>query len=472
MSYDTHAHTHSHYTDVVSSALADGARLASLYAATEGDAPVIRAVICRPDGTLETCTVAVRDSSVPSLVEVAPAAEWPEREAHDLHGVRFDGHEPLRPLVDHPHDLGTWTVPVSGDDAYEVAVGPIHAGVIESGHFRLHVVGDRILHLDLRLFYKHRGLERAAEGRPIDEALAYAQRACGACAVTNSVAYAHAAEQLCGLRPAGDIARARTVLLELERLWSHLNDIAAICSGAGLAAGNQRFAALCEDARRLNHHLAGHRFLFDSVDVGRSRLYVNGHDLERARDVLSRLQSDSASAWRELAFNATFQDRLVDIGVLTHGTALEHGAVGPAARSAGIAVDARSDEDGRLAYDGFTPVMSERPTGDVRARFEQRHAELRQTFALLGQLLETPIYPASCETGGRRDERAVARVESPRGATICALEAEGSTLTRLHLRTGSCTNWPVLARVVPGNLMPDFPLINKSFELCYACSDR
>jgi Ni,Fe-hydrogenase III large subunit len=464
--------THTHYHDAVSNALADGAQLASLYATTDRDAPLVRAVMREPGGTLETFSVAVTDGCVPSLVDVAPAAEWPEREAHDLHGVRFDGHEPLRPLVDHPRELASWTVPVAGDDVYQIAVGPIHAGVIESGHFRLHVVGDRILHLDLRLFYKHRGLERAAENQPLDAAIAYAQRACGACTVTNSVAYAHAAEQLHGLRPAGDVARARTLLLELERLWSHLNDIAAICSGAGLAAGNQRFAALCEDARRLNQQIAGHRFLFDSVDVGRSRLHLNDQDLECARDTIGRLRNASAAGWRELAFNASLQDRLVDVGVLGRDDALSLGAVGPVARSAGIAADARTDQTGWLNYDGFAPAMVDQPTGDVRARFAQRDAELRQTFDLLDGLLRAPIHPGFCVPGATPVEHAVARIESPRGATICALEAEGTTLTRMHLRTGSCANWPVLVRVVPGNLMPDFPLINKSFELCYACADR
>ena len=118
-------------------------------------------------------------------------------------GLRFDGHEPLRPLVDHDLDLARWTVPVRGHDAHQVAVGPIHAGVIESGHFRFHVVGDRILHLDARLFYKHRGLERAAEGRTLADGLAYAQRACAACAVSNALAYAHACEDATRARAAG-----------------------------------------------------------------------------------------------------------------------------------------------------------------------------------------------------------------------------------------------------------------------------
>jgi Ni,Fe-hydrogenase III large subunit len=466
------AERHAGYHRAVSEALAAGARLASVYATTDAGVPVVRAVLCRPDGALETLSVDVRDGSVPSLVDVAPAAEWCEREAHDLQHIRFDGHDPLRPLVDHPPDLSSWTVPVTGGDVYQLAVGPIHAGVIESGHFRLHVVGDRVLHLDLQLFYKHRGLERAAEGHPIDDAIAYAARACGACTVTNAVAYAQAAEQLRGLQPDGDVARARTLLLELERLWSHLSDVAAICSGVGLAAGNQRFASLCEEARRLNEAIAGHRFLFGSVDVGKSRLALDEHDLASARAVIGRLRTASARAWGDLGRNASFQDRLVDVGVLTRDAALALGAVGPVGRSAGIAVDARSAQDGLLSYDGFAPAAIERPAGDVRARLEQREAELRQCLDLLDGLLASPISPGACTPDRAPVAHAVTRVESPRGATICALEAAAGRVGRLHLHTGSYANWPVLARVVPGNLVPDFPLINKSFELCYACADR
>jgi Ni,Fe-hydrogenase III large subunit len=456
----------------VAEALAGGARLGTLYAAEDAGQPIIRAVVFAPDGTAESMSAAVRDGQAPSIVDIAPAAEWAEREAHDLRGVAFDGHEPLRPLVEHTPELSSWTVPVNGGDAYQVAVGPIHAGVIESGHFRFHVVGDRILYLDARLFYKHRGLERAAEGMPIDDAIVCAARACGGCAVTNRVAYAHAAEQLRGLRPSADVARARTVLLELERLWNHLNDIAAVCAGVGLAAGNQRFAALCEEARRLNAELAGHRLLFDTVQVGGSRLALDEHQCRSARGTLARVRTAVTASWRELVFNTSFQDRLIDVGVLARADARDWGAVGPAARAAGLAEDARADSGELLAYDGFEPARNERPAGDVRARLEQRELELHQTLAILERLLEQPIAPGSCAADAPPLEVAVARVESPRGATVCALERSGGRIARLHLRTGSYANWPVLARVAQGNLLPDFPLINKSFELCYACADR
>ena len=253
---------------------------------------------------------------MPSIVDLAPAADWDEREAADLYGIRFAGHEPLRPLVDHDLDLARWTVRVRGDDPYQIAVGPIHAGVIESGHFRFHVVGDRILHLDARLFYKHRGLERAAEGKTLDDGLAFASRACAACAVTNGVAYAHACEEALGLVPTAELARARTILLELERMWSHFNDIAAVCAGVGMAAGNNQFAALTERARRLNATLTGHRFLFGSVRVGGSDLALDSDAVRAAREEVAALRTESARSWRELLFNASFQDRLPDIGVV------------------------------------------------------------------------------------------------------------------------------------------------------------
>ena len=470
MSSDTGAHAR--YRDAVAGALAAGSKLAGLYASADDGRPAVRAVLCRPDGALDSVSVVVEDGHAPTIVDISPAAEWPEREAHDLHGVHFDGHEPLRPLVDHTGDLSAWTVPVDGPDAYQIAVGPIHAGVIESGHFRLHVVGDRILHLDVRLFYKHRGLERSAENVALVTAIAYAARACGACAVSNRAAYAHAAEQILGLRPTAEVARSRTLLLELERLWNHLNDVAAICAGVGLAAGNQRFAALCEDARQLNARIAGHRLLFDSVHVGGSRLELDHGERESARAVLAQLRAETAASWRDLVFNASFQDRLIDVGVLTRDQAAALGAVGPVARSAGLAEDARTCQDDWLAYDGFRPALGDRADGDVRARLEQRELELRQTFALLEELLTLPITAGASAADTSPVQQALARIESPRGATLCALEADGERLARLYLRTGSYANWPVLASVVPGNLMPDFPLINKSFELCYACADR
>jgi Ni,Fe-hydrogenase III large subunit len=455
------------YRARIAAALDEGLRFAGLYAT----GPVVRVVLAAPDGALRLESVEVQDQRVPTIVDLAAAAAWDEREAADLYGLGFDGHDPLRPLVEHDLDLRRWTVPVHGDDAYQVAVGPIHAGVIESGHFRFHVVGDKILHLDARLFYKHRGLERAAEGRSLEDGRAYAQRACAACAVSNSVAYAHACEDALGLQPTAELARVRTVLLELERAWSHLNDIAAICAGAGLAAGTTFFAALTERARRVNEQLTGHRFLFDSVQVRGSALAVDATSAAAAREELASIAADSKTGWRELLFNASFQDRLPDIGIVTAEDAHALGAVGPAARASGVATDVRSTSS-RLAYHGFAPVTPRRVAGDVQARLEQRAVELLQTFELLDMLLDRPVGAAAAGTGNGGTAIGLGLVESPRGATLCAIEHAGGRVERFHLRTGSYANWPVVAHATAGNLLPDFPLINKSFELCYACTDR
>jgi Ni,Fe-hydrogenase III large subunit len=458
------------YRETIAAALADGWRFADLHATADGDA--VRTLLVDRGGATRTVAAAVDAGSVPSIVDLAPAAGWDEREAHDAYGVRFAGHEPLRPLLRHDPDLAAWTVPVRGDDAYQVSVGPVHAGVIESGHFRFHVVGDLILHLDARLFHKHRGLERAAEGRHGDEGLHYAARACAACWATNAVAYAQAWEDAAGLRPTAELARARTILLELERVWSHLNDIGAICAGVGMAAGTNRFAGLTERARRLNASLTGHRFLFGSVRVGGSALAIDLAAAAAARDELDGILTDARSAWRELLFNASFQDRLPDIGVVGPDDAARLGVVGPAARAAGIDEDARSTAGDRLAYGDFAPVLPRRAAGDVQARLEQRALELPQSVALLDRLLDGPLQPAGTTPGDAAGEVGIARVESPRGATTCVVEQSHGRIRRLRLRTGSYANWPAVAFAAAGNLLPDFPLINKSFELCYACVDR
>jgi Ni,Fe-hydrogenase III large subunit len=457
------------YRDAVESALGDGHRFAGLHASDGGS--VVHVALLSPEGDVRLESVHTEEGAAPTIVDIAPAAGWDEREAHDLYGVRFDGHEPLRPLVDHDLVLSHWTVPVHGDDAYQVAVGPIHAGVIESGHFRFHVVGDRILHLDARLFYKHRGLERAAEGSTLADGARYVGRACAACAVANGLAYAHACEESLGLAPPPELARARTLLLELERIWSHLNDIAAVCAGVGLAAGNTLFAALTERARRLNADLTGHRFLFGAVAVGGSSLDLAAEQVGAARDELEAIGREAARGWRELQFSASFQDRLPDIGIVGPEEVERLGTVGPAARAAGVALDVRSASP-RLAYSGFECRLPDRPDGDVRARLEQRALELEESLELALRLLDGPVRPTAATPAAAESDVGVGLVESARGATLCVVERDGDRLRRVRLRTGSYANWPSVAHAATDNLLPDFPLINKSFELCYACADR
>jgi Ni,Fe-hydrogenase III large subunit len=456
--------------DRVSSVLAGGARFLALYA-DDGARPV-RITVALRDGT-HTIILRTRaiDAEIPSIVDLVPAAEWDEREAHDLAGVRFAGHTPLRPLVAHPPATADWTTPVIGEDVHQVAVGPIHAGIIESGHFRFHVVGERILHLDLRLFYNHRGLEDAAIGTAPETALLLAQRACAACAVSNTVAFAQAYETSLGGAPDTALRRTRTLLLELERLYNHLNDIGAVCAGIGFAPGAVAFAGLKERAQRINAALTGHRFLFGSVALGSSALAVDGRQAAEMRARIGEIGRDAATMWREIDRNGSVRDRLGGAGVLSFEDAERLGTCGPAGRASGVAHDVRAQSP-LLWYPDFAAARPNDPAGDVAARVEMRARELAACCAILEELLHAPIAPGQIAVIGPATDLGIGVVESPRGQTVVLLEHDRGQVQRMHLRTGSYANWPSLAAATTDAILPDFPLINKSFELCYACADR
>ena len=271
--------------------------------------------------------------------------------------------------------------------------------------------------------------------------------------------------------PSTELARARTLLLELERLYNHLNDIGAACAGVGFSPGSMIFAALKERAQRVNHMLTGHRFLFDTVQVTHSDLQISEPSALTARSELHDLREAAERAWREVLFHGSVQNRFDGVGVITQADATALGTVGPVARACGLAHDTRSASP-RLAYSGFQAAVPADPSGDVRARVEMRALELTATFELLDSLLAGALGRAGCEPEREPIATGMAAVESPRGRTFCTIERDATTITRLRLRTSSYANWPALAVAATDNLLPEFPLINKSFELCYACCDR
>jgi Ni,Fe-hydrogenase III large subunit len=265
--------------------------------------------------------------------------------------------------------------------------------------------------------------------------------------------------------------RTRTLLLELERVYNHLHDLSAICAGVGFAPGTMAYAALKERVQQVNAQLTGHRFLFGTVAVAAAELDIDARSVDAARTELRAVSSEHMSTWRQLQFVVSLQQRLKGVGVLGRDAAERLGAVGPAARAAGLREDVRADSP-RLWYHGFAPAQAPLVAGDVASRMAIRAAELEQSLGLLDELFARPLLPGRAEPADSGSELGVGRVESPRGETVCMIQRDGDRLAALHLRTGPYANWPVLAHAVPGNLLPDFPLINKSFELCYACVDR
>jgi Ni,Fe-hydrogenase III large subunit len=420
-------------------------------------------------------TAATPAATYPSLTPLIPAAQWDEREIHDLFGIVPAGHPDLRPLAVHDPSVPYRHFVAHGDGVYQLPVGPIHAGVIEPGHFRFSAVGESILHLDARLFYTHRGLERLVEGRSFEAALAVVERSCGVCTVTHATAYSRAVERLSETEAPPRARLARVLLAELERLYNHVGDLGNICAGVGFHFGTSRLGWHKEELLRINEALTGHRFLTGMVVPGGLRRDLDERGLAGLDASIAELDHKVRSVVRQLVRSSSFMARLHGTGVLPAADARRLGALGVAARASGLSGDLRRDRpaDGYLDLDVPLTTAS---GGDVAARFHVRAQEAAVSAALIHEVLRRlPDGPVRVPLHREPKPGAstVAGAEGPRGASwIWLMAGPGGTVERVHLRSASFANLPVLAGVVPGNLVPDFPLINKSFELCYACTDR
>ena len=457
-------------------------------------------VFALPSG--ETATVcAMLDAARPSfrsVTPVIPAAHWYEREAKDLFGVDPQGHPDPRRLVLHPdwpqglHPLrkdfdprqrperieheDTRLTGVHGEGVIEIPVGPIHAGIIEPGHFRFGGVGELVLDLEPRLFYTHRGIEKSAEGLAVDDVLVLAERICGVCSVSHAVAFCQAIEALADVRPGRRTLLVRSVFLELERLYNHVGDLGNLCAGASLQLGVYQGGVLKERLQELNATVGGHRYLFGVARPGGLRRDLDPTACATIGAALDRLEPEVRSFVDALLDSDSFMERLTGTGVLAHDVANSLGAVGVAARASGIGRDVRQDRPYAAYAAGLVRPVT-RSEGDVRARMLVRVDEIFASFALVRgfvkELVETttddhdePIGPLP---PGRR---AIGAVESPRGENVhWVMTGTRGEIYRYRVRSASY-NWAVVPFAVVGNLLPDFPLINKSFELCYACLDR
>ncbi|MFN8523406.1 MAG: NADH-quinone oxidoreductase subunit C [Chloroflexota bacterium] len=436
---------------------------------------------------------APRHASVTPLV---PAAYWYEREARDLLGIEPVGHPDPRRLVHHddwPDGVyplrkdfrSTTPIPritnqqhqfhhLHGDGIVEIPVGPIHAGVIEPGHFRFAAVGERVLHLETRLFYTHRGIEKLAEGKDPHNVLQIAERVCGVCACSHAVSYCQAIEDLTGATVPARAAAIRSILLELERLYNHAGDLGNMCAGTGFAVGAAQGAWLKEQLQRLNERVSGNRYLRGICRVGGLRRDLSREMLGDIRRTLADLAGQFERFVDLFESTESFQERMRRTGVVSREAATAMGAVGVAARAAGVGNDARLDHP-HAGYSGVGLPLAIEREGDAGARARVRIAETRTSLKLVDQLIATlPRGPVLQDVGplpGHREGLGV--TESPRGENVHWVRtAANGTIERYRVRSASFCNWPVVAMSVPGNMVPDFPLINKSFELCYSCLDR
>ena len=449
-----------------------------------------------PEDAIVTLVAAVPElaPAYPSLTPRVPAAHWLERELHDLLGVVPAGHPDLRPLIAHAgwpagmHPLRkdyttpeavSWApryafLPVEGDGVFEIPVGPIHAGVIEPGHFRFSTVGEAVLKLDVRLGWTWRGLEKLAEGQTLTRGLELAERLCGTCAFSHALAFAQAAEELAGVTVPPRARALRSLACELERIASHLGDMAGILNDVAWVVGAAELQRLLETVRQLSDLMFGHRFLRGLCVPGGVQRDLDDTQQLFLRRVLAEIRTDVPRAVAPATTNPAVVDRLANTGVLAGGLAHDLGVTGVAARASGLARDGRRDHPFAFYRDLDFRVVT-RTGGDVLARLELRAEEIQESLNLIDQMiLRLPGGPLAQHLGELPPGRwGSGVVESPRGLHVHWLRADArGTIGEWRVRSATHAIWPAVALAVPGNIVPDFPLINKSFNLCYACTDK
>jgi Ni,Fe-hydrogenase III large subunit/Ni,Fe-hydrogenase III component G len=364
-------------------------------------------------------------------------------------------------------------VQVSGDGVHEIPVGPVHAGTIEPGHFRFSVVGERVLRLEQRLGYKHKGIEQRFEQMDIMQGAKLAARVSGDSATAFGWAYAMAVESAAGVTPPPRALWLRALLLERERIANHLGDLGFLGNDAGLAFGLSQFLILKEDVLRLNHALFGHRYLMDIVVPGGVARDFPDDGVTRVRDECSRLKETVRRLQKVYDEHAGLQDRFVDCGRVTPDLAVRLGLIGQSARASGQSCDVRVTHP-CTPYRELEVKIARHNAGDVAARVAVRFAEIVESIRLLRLIVDRlPLgeiaAPVPTPPAGKLG---IGWVEGWRGDVFVALETgEDGRIARLHPRDPSWHNWPLLEHAILGNIVPDFPLINKSFNLSYAGQD-
>jgi len=464
-----------------------GGRLASLFGHPVGDGVRLFAVTAHGDTGELSVSSADAGDSYPSLTPDCPQAHWFEREIAEQWGARPEGHPWLKPIRFHrpyrgglPSDGGplpagvTDYFQVQGDGIHEVAVGPVHAGVIEPGHFRFQCHGEDVFHLEISLGYQHRGIERALVGGPGPRSIHLMETAAGDTSVAHATAYSWAIEALSNRRSPARGSVLRGIALELERLANHTGDLGALGGDVGFLPTASFCGRLRGDFLNLTALACGSRF-------GRGWMRPGGaaFDLEapRAAELLERLgqaMSDVGNAVGMLLGSPSVLARFEETGVVSKASAEALGLVGVAARACGLERDVRFEFPAGIFRMTHIPV-STWESGDVFARAQVRWLEIQRSAAFIAeQLVALPEGPIRSEpaAGLEPESLAVAMVEGWRGE-VChvALTDAAGRLARYKVVDPSFHNWMGLALALRDQQISDFPLCNKSFSLSYCGHD-
>ena len=430
-----------------------------------------------------------------SLTNALPAANWQEREVQDLFGLRLEGHPNPRRCALHDDwpevyplrkdfDLRAVLPPfrgerhkfrkVEGEGVFQVPVGPVHAGVIEPGHFLFSVAGEPVLYLQIRLSYTHKGTEKLLENMPLGHGVALAESISGDSAFAHATAFCHAVERAAGVEAPPRARALRSACLELERLYNHIADIGAIANDVAFVVANAHALRLRETVLRVNEELTGNRFLRGMACLGGVRSDWSREQTQALGAMVRLVRPQFEALVGLIQQSASTRDRLEGTGILKPDTARDLGVVGLAGRASGFAHDLRRDFP-HAAYDQvqFTvPVYQE---GDVLRRMQVRIDEVRESFSIIEQLLNRlPPGPVRVPVPEVPPETvALGYVEGWRGEIFHWIRTEpNNRLARCKVKDPSLQNWPALSEAILGNIVPDFPVVNKSFNLSYSGTDR
>jgi Ni,Fe-hydrogenase III large subunit/Ni,Fe-hydrogenase III component G len=431
----------------------------------------------------------------PSLVDELPAAGWYEREVWEELGIIPQEHPLLRPLrlapdwppEMYPHRAAfRWAQQVQAVEPRYVALeaappgivdyplGPVRSGIVESGHYTLRTVGEEIVDMRLQLFYKHRGVEKRAEGLSLEHLPLLAERISGTSAIAHSLALCQALEHAAGSEVLPRARFLRTLFAELERLYNHLGYQADLCQATGLVVGQAQFDILKERVLRLNAALSGHRYLFGMNVPGGVSRDVSEQDVETIDRFVKTMQCELETLRRLLFASASHLDRLESTGILTSQDAHAYCAVGPIGRASGVDRDLRRDHP-YAAYAEVRPAIPVLHEGDALARARLRMEETMRTLRLIEQVIERLPGGSIRSPMGKLPPGASALgwAESARGECLhWILVGEDGRLQRYRVRPASFANWQAFSLAIPGhNILTDFPVIEQSFGLSFAGAD-
>ena len=483
--------------DFCRAAQSAGRRLVSLWGSDERDHDASRgfalhvALDLAEGLAVLTLPLATDAPTFPDLSEIFPGANRLQRAACDLVGLKHDG-EDTRPWLRHanwpadyfplrrdtpdaefaPHNEDYAFVRVEGDGVHEIAVGPIHAGIIEPGHFRFSVMGERTLRLEQRLGWKHKGIDRRFVGMALADGAKLAGRVSGDSTVAYAWAYSQAAETIAGTVAPPRALWLRALLLERERVGNHLGDLGYLGNDVALAFGLMQFMRLKEDWVRLNAALFGHRFMMDRIVPGGVTVDIRTADADAINAQCLAIESELRRLKAIYDEHAGLQDRFLTTGRITPALAAQLGVIGLAGRASDQRRDQRCNHP-CAPYDALAVRMAVEHNGDVAARALMRFAEIGESLRLIRQILaDLPGGDIRADVRSEPDKHGFGWIEGWRGDILVALETgQDGKIRRCHCHDPSWHNWPALEHAVIDNIVPDFPLINKSFNLSYSGPD-